>query len=599
MTLDAHEIACKLSYSAESVASHLFPQGKKQAHEWCVGSLDGEPGASLKIHLTGRKAGVWADFATGEGGDLLKLWVKARGLSMVEALKQAKEFLGISDASFEKMPRKAYQRPKKPQCVKPQAAVMDYLTVTRKIPVSTLTAFQVGEEGRKMVFPFKRDGELIGWKKIGIDLKPDGKKDVITSAGSEPCLFGWQAVPNDASEVFITEGEIDAMTVHSWGYPAMSVPFGGGGGNKQQWIDNDFEALQRFATIYLCLDHDEQGELAKREIVARLGAHRCKIVDLLYFKDANEALLAGMGAEFFADCVNDAHYLDPQELKPAHVFEKQVLDLFFPRAGVPTGLPLALDRMNRFCFRPSELTIWTGINGHGKSMLLGQIMLDAVAAEQRVCIASMELPGARTLYRLVRQATAMREPSPAYINETMAWLGENLWIFDVLGSAKTDRILEVFRYAARRYGIQHFVIDSLMKCGIASDDYRAQKSFVEALCDFKSEYGVHVHLVAHPRKGESESAKPDKMDVKGAGEVIDMADSILSVFRNKKKEEEVEKDDPDERLMNSPDSILTCHKQRNGEWEGKIGLWFDKDSFRYTPGSNLTPRRYVQYADSR
>jgi twinkle protein len=43
---------------------------------------------------------------------------------------------------------------------------------------------------------------------------------------------------------------------------------------------------------------------------------------------------------------------------------------------------------------------------------------------------------------------------------------------------------------------------------------------------------------------------------------------VLTVWRNKRKES-----DP-ERHRHEPDAMLICDKQRNGEWEGRIGLWF-------------------------
>ena len=67
----AGEIKEMLHAQAEAVAAYLLPNGKRQGSEWCAGSVSGEPGHSLKVHLTGSKAGIWADFAEGKGGDLL------------------------------------------------------------------------------------------------------------------------------------------------------------------------------------------------------------------------------------------------------------------------------------------------------------------------------------------------------------------------------------------------------------------------------------------------------------------------------------------------------------------------------------------------
>lgn len=64
--MTAKMVAQQLSRRAEEIARHLLPNGKRNGAEWCVGSTSGVEGQSLKVHLTGEKAGVWSDFATGE-----------------------------------------------------------------------------------------------------------------------------------------------------------------------------------------------------------------------------------------------------------------------------------------------------------------------------------------------------------------------------------------------------------------------------------------------------------------------------------------------------------------------------------------------------
>jgi hypothetical protein len=67
------DLARVLADQAESLARALFPAGRQQGHHWCVGSLAGEPGQSLRISLAGKHRGRWRDFADGSGGDLLDL----------------------------------------------------------------------------------------------------------------------------------------------------------------------------------------------------------------------------------------------------------------------------------------------------------------------------------------------------------------------------------------------------------------------------------------------------------------------------------------------------------------------------------------------
>jgi hypothetical protein len=44
-----------------------------------VGDVDGNPGKSLVVELDGPRRGLWKDFATDEGGDVIDLWARSQG----------------------------------------------------------------------------------------------------------------------------------------------------------------------------------------------------------------------------------------------------------------------------------------------------------------------------------------------------------------------------------------------------------------------------------------------------------------------------------------------------------------------------------------
>jgi twinkle protein len=198
----------------------------------------------------------------------------------------------------------------------------------------------------------------------------------------------------------------------------------------------------------------------------------------------------------------------------------------------------------------------------------------------------------------VRQASGVDTPYVPYIKEIQRWLNDKLWVFDVVGTAKSKRILEVFRYARQRYGIKLFVIDNLTKLDIGLDNYDAQRDFVDKLTDFAKEHDSHVMLVAHTRKGQDDSRIGGKMDVKGTGAITDLVDTVLIWWRNRPKEEQIRKlgDDVPKKVLEAPDAIVRCEKQRNGEDEPVIALWFDKGSHQFLERYGSKPIQYVRFS---
>lgn len=95
---NAGEIAAMLTDRIDALCADLLPHGKAVRGEWCVGSVQGEPGQSLRVNL-GRRAGVWCDFSNGDHrGDALDLVRLVNNLpDQTAAIKWAKGWLGLRD----------------------------------------------------------------------------------------------------------------------------------------------------------------------------------------------------------------------------------------------------------------------------------------------------------------------------------------------------------------------------------------------------------------------------------------------------------------------------------------------------------------------
>lgn len=237
-----------------------------------------------------------------------------------------------------------------------------------------------------------------------------------------------------------------------------------------------------------------------------------------------------------------------------------------------------------FRLRPGEVTLWFGINGHGKSALTSQVALHLAAIQaRRCCLASFEMAPVDTLCRMVCQAAGTGKPSVSFGTQFFTGLCQRLWIYDRVKRIDAKYLFAAIRYCAQTKGVSHFFIDSLMKCVRGADDYNAQKDFVEDLTLVAKETGTHIHIIHHSKKLEDEKRIPNKFDAKGAGEISDLVDNVLIVWKDKAKERENHQalatgvPQVDDRA----DFMLACEKQRHHPWEGMWALWGDMDSWHF------------------
>lgn len=102
-TVDADGVRRDLVDRLESALAYLFPNGTTRNGTFQVGDLMGSKGDSLSVALSGDKRGLWTDFATGEGGDVIDLWAGAHGLSakadFPRVIEGVAEWLGTAPPS--------------------------------------------------------------------------------------------------------------------------------------------------------------------------------------------------------------------------------------------------------------------------------------------------------------------------------------------------------------------------------------------------------------------------------------------------------------------------------------------------------------------
>jgi len=148
-------------------------------------------------------------------------------------------------------------------------------------------------------YPYTKSGQLIGYKVRVVENKK--MWSIGTVKGSD--FFGWeQAVASGSPRLYITEGELDAMTVwqvirekqagteYEDREPAVVSLSSGSSSARKQLSELDAQIRQHFREVVLVFDNDEAGKAATAE---GLNAFPGARTVTLPAKDPNDALVGG------------------------------------------------------------------------------------------------------------------------------------------------------------------------------------------------------------------------------------------------------------------------------------------------------------------
>ena len=304
------------------------------------------------------------------------------------------------------------------------------------------------------------------------------------------------------------------------------------------------------------------------------------------------AIGKGVDLDSWADADEAAH------IRNAGDFEQEVWE----RMNLPASKKGALmpwsNTHKDVQVRPGELSIWAGKRGSGKSLITSQVMTGLIQQGHKAVIASMEMPITVTLGRMATQALGQAMPTREFHRQFFKWADGKLFVYEQDGVVPARRLLGLARYSILALGIKNVVLDSLMMVGLSSarttfDKLEQQTHFVRDLAAIARDNDAHIHLVAHLRKSDGNRKTSDADDVKGAGEITDLASCVYIIEANRKKVEETHKAAPAKAVMEQPDVWLKVEKNRNGPTGACFGLWSHK-SLQFIGKQSHAPMQMIR-----
>lgn len=374
----------------------------------------------------------------------------------------------------------------------------------------------------------------------------DLNKNFKLIAGAELIPYNLNGILGQP-ECIITEGEIDALSVMAIGRTdVISIP--GGANRNLSWMDRFVQShFDDKKAIYICVDTDRKGQEVRDELVRRLGAERCRIVDLSPAKDANELLLEAHGAEALRAAIENAPQAPLEGVYTAEDLDDELRVLY--ENGLGKGADTGWYNLDRHCtFEPGRLCVVTGTPGSGKSEFVDELVLRLCRRHHwRAAYFSPEnMPIVYHLQKLAEKLIGHRfhkaSMGEGEYRSVSRYLQENITSIFPKDDFTADNILAKARELVHRRGIRQFVIDPLNSIdhlvprGESETQYLNR--FLSKLISFARRNRCLVILVAHPRKmnrepGMSRAAVPDLYDISGSAAFYNKCDYGLVVERNR------------------------------------------------------------------
>jgi len=519
--VDAEDIRARLHTDPKGFIDWLF-SGRAfcTAREARIGDTSGQPGASLSIALSGPDAGLWRDHATGEGGDLISLYMLFRGyengrnfqLALKEiAAEYFRDPVTVAPSSWQRTVREQIEEKKQALGTQPRQDLLDL-----GAPVATWKYYDTAGNVIASVIRYEPDGTPDSKTYRPFCFKTiEGRTKWLPGAPTLRPLYRLPEI-SLASTVVLVEGEKCADALISVGIEATTAM----GGAEAPVEKTDWSVLHG-KTVIVWPDNDPPGIAYGRRVAEHLAAIGCRVL----LAD----IPAGKPAKWdAADCVgegSDAHAIVSaavplaSEPKPRiRILDIDELEALPPPSFLiddvitDNGLSILWGRsgaMKSFAALDMGLCVSTGALWHGKATKAGLVIY--VAAEGS--------------YGLARRAVGWRQsrgkglPKPAFkiVPHAIA-----------LTSTDLDALVTAILNLGDRPSL--IIIDTLARTFGAGDENKQadMNAYVTAADRLREATGAHVMIIHHSGVHE------DKRE-RGSNVLRGAADTVIKVERKDDK----------------------------------------------------------------
>ncbi len=477
--------------------------------------------------------------------------------------------------------------------------LVDYLKNKRQLNEDIIKEFKLGSNGSGIAIPIYEDGKLVNIRyrrDPSLDSDPSAPPRYSQEKGCKPALFNGDILASVA-QVYITEGEFDAMQLIQRGLKnTVSVTLGAGY-FPDFWVDKFAEVKD----IFIVFDTDEEGRSGAKKVAEKLGPERCKLISLpspigRKKTDLTEYFITDGGTkDDFMELVKNAKSAlvssSSDLVKQLHEFNDPLRELLL--SGEHVGDPTGYDLLDGIIggMRKGRVIIVSGLTSVGKSSFVSNICLKIGTAGYPNFYFSMEMPPVDIAKKLLMLHSKLggdalkkiEDPSSVLeqIDKTLMEFKGNsdvpalpIYLYNGSGVVNYAQLEKSARVAKEEYGIRCIFIDHLHYFAMGGTNVTAETSkIMKQIKQLAVELDLTVMLLTHINRGGRSKSRtglyvPSLADLKDTSTIEQDADQVLFVCRDSENEDKAERQK----------AFIKVAKNRDGLVGPSVNMTFEEDT---------------------
>lgn len=429
---------------------------------------------------------------------------------------------------------------------------------------------------------YNKAGEKVAEKTRIVDTK----QFFWTGSQEDLQLFGAQCQPTTGRFVAISEGECDTLSLwQALGGRCTCVGLPNGCKSFKAIKDN-YEYLDKFDSIVLCMDGDKAGRESTEKMVQYLPQKKLKIMRLPEdCKDPNEFLKRGKTQELLNYFWRAEAYTPKDIINISSMYDR-LAEFRKTHQYIPTPWQGVNEMIEGT--RPGQLVVLAAGTSTGKSLFLRTWMLHLLQTSQErlgalyleenpeeTVISLMSLYAGKNLKKNAVWDSCSEEEIRKYFSGCS--VGDRIDLFEPLSNTEPDYICNKIRYMAVVRDCKVIFLDHITYlCDDAEDPTRTVNKLCKQLHDLCVELGITIIAACHLRKSQTnksheEGERVTLDDLKSSSSIKQLSDVVLGLERNGQDEDPIK----------ANTTVVRVLKNRDHGSKGKAtAVFYDKDTTR-------------------